>query len=555
MKDNGCGEAAVVVVESAERCLSVLCAQLEEPQDVCVAFWGVGSVVLACSDGAKLGAVAEAMPAGVSVLGTTAAHPQHPFVFRVAQDGGQWRVAGAQDKDGRDVAVHRAASVPWERLVVAFVPRGCALEEACDSSAMLVRVGKSALVPLARKGGEEWSLDVACEAAHTPVSETAELTGCLEHVRVVSVELLPLLTRVSNVKRASGVSLCAEQGMVCLVDSSAPAASVACVVANHATQRTRLARQLAEVPGLSSVGRFVLRTVRLAQLDVVLEVVEPSGVVAAAAQTALVRAQAVLQRSLGLRADVPLLHAQYQPPFTLQHLEQPCAPTVAPHLVDVHLAVPPPNSLAETAGEVAGAAHQGALCVRVVRGSVAFYHYGQDGVDDSGWGCAYRSLQTLCSWLVLQGATAQPVPTHRAIQQLLVDAGDKPRRLVGSHEWIGAVEVALCLQRLCGVECRVLHVASGRDVAAHAEELGRHFEAEGTPVMVGGDAMAYTLLGVAWHPHAPAATRFLVLDPHYTGADTPAAVVARGGCAWRPASMFEPRAFYNFCLPLRPRIP
>ncbi|CAF0957870.1 unnamed protein product [Adineta ricciae] len=37
-----------------------------------------------------------------------------------------------------------------------------------------------------------------------------------------------------------------------------------------------------------------------------------------------------------------------------------------------------------------------------VRGSLTFYHYKCDGHDDRGWGCGYRTLQTLCSWKINQ---------------------------------------------------------------------------------------------------------------------------------------------------------
>ena len=53
-----------------------------------------------------------------------------------------------------------------------------------------------------------------------------------------------------------------------------------------------------------------------------------------------------------------------------------------------------------------------------VDGHYAYYHYMQDNFDDNQWGCAYRSLQTLCSWFVLQGYTRKPVPTHSQIQQV-----------------------------------------------------------------------------------------------------------------------------------------
>lgn len=36
--------------------------------------------------------------------------------------------------------------------------------------------------------------------------------------------------------------------------------------------------------------------------------------------------------------------------------------------------------------------------VSLVQGLYAYHHYMQDDFDDNGWGCAYRSLQTVCSW-------------------------------------------------------------------------------------------------------------------------------------------------------------
>lgn len=42
----------------------------------------------------------------------------------------------------------------------------------------------------------------------------------------------------------------------------------------------------------------------------------------------------------------------------------------------------------------------------------------QDDINDSGWGCAYRSFQTIWSWFLLQGVTNKPVPTHKVIQQV-----------------------------------------------------------------------------------------------------------------------------------------
>ena len=34
----------------------------------------------------------------------------------------------------------------------------------------------------------------------------------------------------------------------------------------------------------------------------------------------------------------------------------------------------------------------------IVSGNYGYHHYMQDNFDDDGWGCAYRSLQTIISW-------------------------------------------------------------------------------------------------------------------------------------------------------------
>lgn len=39
----------------------------------------------------------------------------------------------------------------------------------------------------------------------------------------------------------------------------------------------------------------------------------------------------------------------------------------------------------------------------------------QDRCDDNGWGCAYRSLQTLVSWFRQQRYTSKPIISHRRV--------------------------------------------------------------------------------------------------------------------------------------------
>ena len=66
-----------------------------------------------------------------------------------------------------------------------------------------------------------------------------------------------------------------------------------------------------------------------------------------------------------------------------------------------------------------------------VVGDYIYFHYLHDGFGDAGWGCAYRSLQTLYSWFLLQGYSRTPVPSIPEIQQILVKMGDKPEKFLG----------------------------------------------------------------------------------------------------------------------------
>jgi hypothetical protein len=186
----------------------------------------------------------------------------------------------------------------------------------------------------------------------------------------------------------------------------------------------------------------------------------------------------------------------------------------------------------------------------LVQGSYLYYHYQQD-MNDNGWGCAYRSLQTLCSWMVLQGFSAKPIPSHHDIQRILVELGDKEKKFIGSTEWIGSQEVFLCLDHLYGVSAKILNVSSGAEIAQRGEELSRHFKTEGTPVMIGGGVLAYTLLGVDYNA-TTGAIKFLILDPHYVGPENLKNIKDKW-CAWKEGSIFKKDAHYNLCMPLRPK--
>ena len=63
--------------------------------------------------------------------------------------------------------------------------------------------------------------------------------------------------------------------------------------------------------------------------------------------------------------------------------------------------------------------------------------------------------------------------------------GDKESSFLGSKQWIGSFEVSIVLNHLLGVTSRITNVPSGTEMGSTGRELLRHFEEEGTPVMIG----------------------------------------------------------------------
>jgi hypothetical protein len=186
-----------------------------------------------------------------------------------------------------------------------------------------------------------------------------------------------------------------------------------------------------------------------------------------------------------------------------------------------------------------------------VRGQYEYYHYMQDQFDDSGWGCAYLSLQTIESWFIHQNYTNKPVQSHLEIQKMLFALGQKGKNIIGSREWIGSLEVAAVLEKYMGIKYKIIHLMKGSDVAQQYRQLLDHFEINGTPIMIGGGQLAYTLLGVSYNESLDK-LMFLILDPHYTGKDELQSIQKKGWCAWKDISLFKDSYFYNLCLPQVP---
>ncbi|XP_066537911.1 inactive Ufm1-specific protease 1 [Hoplias malabaricus] len=189
----------------------------------------------------------------------------------------------------------------------------------------------------------------------------------------------------------------------------------------------------------------------------------------------------------------------------------------------------------------------------LVSGDCLYYHYGCDGEDDRGWGCGYRTVQTICSWLwnvSLDPTRSRPPPSLLEIQQVLVNIGDKPSSFLGSRDWIGTYEAALVLDQLYGIPCRISHLQSGgRDLQQVADVLHHHFRTCGSPVMMGGDRdnSSKCILGVC---SGKQGSYLLIMDPHYYGpALDKESLQKQGWVTWKPVSSLDQCSFYNLCLP------
>ncbi|XP_074554998.1 ufm1-specific protease 1 [Halichoeres trimaculatus] len=191
----------------------------------------------------------------------------------------------------------------------------------------------------------------------------------------------------------------------------------------------------------------------------------------------------------------------------------------------------------------------------LIRGHYLYFHYGCDGQDDRGWGCGYRTTQTIaswfcCNWSQLKDKPRTP-PSLPEIQQALVNMGDKPGSFAHSRDWIGTFEAALVLDYFYDVPCKLVHVRGGgvelEQVAV--KELHQHFLKHGSPVMMGGDKdnSSKGILGVC---SGDKGSYLLILDPHYYGCNLEKVELQRQGwVAWRKVSSLDHSSFYNLCLP------
>ncbi|XP_078052190.1 UFM1 specific peptidase 1 [Augochlora pura] len=166
-----------------------------------------------------------------------------------------------------------------------------------------------------------------------------------------------------------------------------------------------------------------------------------------------------------------------------------------------------------------------------------------------GWGCGYRTLQTICSWIIKNNKLEHSVPSNRRVQEILVTMEDKERSFIGSRDWIGSFEVCLVLNHLYEVLSKIIHVPSGKQLPSHVAVIKRHFEEFGSPIMMGGDRDCSSKCIVGLHEGAEN-TYMLIVDPHFVGqARSKEQLVSQQWVKWQSLNDFIDSSFYNLCLP------
>ncbi|KAF6039841.1 UFSP1 [Bugula neritina] len=179
------------------------------------------------------------------------------------------------------------------------------------------------------------------------------------------------------------------------------------------------------------------------------------------------KSQLLTERLSSLHSESLLVSSIHLEPKT----ENPCYLMDNEKFEDVHEGLDPPPNCDEI----------------IVSSGYEYYHYNCDGVDDRGWGCGYRTLQTVCSWISSK-AVSQPVPSLHQIQEILVAIGDKEKGFIGSKEWIGSVEVGLVIDKLYDIPCKILHVSNGYQFNSHIQEIRNHFLSNQSVLMMGGES-------------------------------------------------------------------
>jgi hypothetical protein len=184
----------------------------------------------------------------------------------------------------------------------------------------------------------------------------------------------------------------------------------------------------------------------------------------------------------------------------------------------------------------------------------SYFHYNCDDVNDVGYGCGYRTLQSMCSMIINKfNKSGMEVPSVRQIQEILVKIGDKEKNFINSRDWIGALECSYVLDELFGVSSRILHITSNDTIRQNKDKIVEYFKSQGGLIFLGGDVDAAAKLITGVHVSNNNGKVLLqIVDPHYSKVPQNADVlINQSYVKWYDADEdFIAGSFYNLCMPI-----
>lgn len=96
---------------------------------------------------------------------------------------------------------------------------------------------------------------------------------------------------------------------------------------------------------------------------------------------------------------------------------------------------------------------------------------------------------------------------------------------------------------------KIIHVSSGKQLVNQIDNIKKHFEQFGSPIMMGGDKDCSSKCIVGLHV-GNKDVYLLIVDPHFVGKVRNAEHL-RNDCwvKWQNLNDFVDSSFYNLCLP------
>lgn len=109
--------------------------------------------------------------------------------------------------------------------------------------------------------------------------------------------------------------------------------------------------------------------------------------------------------------------------------------------------------------------------------------------------------------------------------------------------------MSVVINQLYDVLSKIIHVSSGKGLIEQVDNIKRHLEQFGSPIMMGGDMDCSSKCIVGLHV-GNGSVYLLIVDPHFVGKAKSAEHLKKDQWVkWQNLNDFIDSSFYNLCLP------